>query len=182
MSTEPRSPTHSWILALRVIVVASFLLGATRATFFTVYRVSGSSMLTSLVDGDRIFVYDPPFSEVAPEVGQAVVLEVDGEILVKRILGSPGDTVELVHGNVVRNGFPVPESIGVDRRSLDWMPPTELGSNEYFVLGDHRKVSIDSRDFGPVGREHLLGVVMLRMPAAGGWTPVSGTVVKARQP
>lgn len=166
------------LLGLRVVVVLSFLLGAARATFFTVYRVSGASMLTSLTDGDRIFVYDPPFGAAEVLVGDAVVLEVDGEVLVKRVLAGPGDTIEMVYGHVVRNGWPITEHIGLDRRSYDWVPETLLAADEYFVLGDHRRVSVDSREFGPVTSAQLLGVVALRAPVAGGLGRVSDTRVR----
>jgi len=179
MTDSTRSAVRrNCLLGLRVVVVLSFLLGAARATLFTVYRVAGASMLTNLVDGDRIFVYDPPFGQPDIAIGDPVVLEVDGEVLVKRVLAGPGDTIEMVFGNVVRNGWPLTEHIGVDRRSYDWVPETRLGDDEYFVLGDHRRVSVDSREFGPVHRAQLLGVVALRAPLQGGLARVRDTLVR----
>ena len=180
-ASHDSSTRQKLLIALRVLVVVTFLLGAFRATFFTVYRVSGASMLTSLVDGDRIFVYDPPMGQPEVQVGDAVVLEVGGEILVKRVLAGPGDRIEMVFGHVVRNGWAVPEHIGVDRRSYDWLPETTLGDDQYFVLGDHRRVSVDSREFGPVTRDQLLGVVTLRAPQGGGLGLVSHTEVRTPQ-
>ncbi|GJM22347.1 MAG: signal peptidase I [Planctomycetota bacterium] len=177
-ASHDSSTRQKFLIALRVIVVVTFLIGAFRATFFTVYRVSGSSMLKSLQDGDRIFVYDPPFTQPEVSVGDTVVLEVDGEILVKRVLAAPGDRIEMVYGHVVRNGWAVPEHIGVDRRSYDWLPETEMTEDQFFVLGDHRRVSVDSREFGPVTREQLLGVVALRAPDGGGLGLISDTQVR----
>lgn len=160
------------VLLLRCLVVAALALGAVRTTLFTVYRVAGTSMLDALLDGDRILVCDVPWllGEVSP--GDTVVLTVDGEVLVKRVLAGPGDHIALLDGHVIRNGRLVPESIPPERVRPDELPELAMGPDEYFVLGDNRRVSVDSRDFGPVHGAQLLGRVVLRM-GVGGVSPVA---------
>ena len=131
-----------------------------RATLFTVYRVAGTSMLDALSDGDRIVVFDMPW---AIDAGDAMVLAVDGEVLVKRVVAEPGDRIAMFAGNLIRNGRVVLESIPPRYQRIEYLSEHVLGADEYFVLGDHRRVSIDSRDFGPVHAEQFLGHVMLRL-------------------
>lgn len=155
------------LLTLRALSVGLLVLALVRVSFFTVYRVAGTSMVATLDDGDRIVVVDrtPLFSELTH--GETVVLEVDDEVLVKRIMALPGDTIGMVMGNVVRNGHVLVEDIPSDRRRQFSMVDYTLGDDEVFVLGDHRRVSVDSRDFGPVGSRQILGRVLLRLSHGG---------------
>lgn len=145
-------------MALGVLVMA-----VARVSLFTVYRVAGTSMMDTLLDGDRILVLDGPWLTSELHNGDTVVLTVDGEVLVKRIMGCPGDALEMVRGDVVRNGGLVLEDIPADYRRQDTMDEYRLTRNEYFVMGDHRSVSVDSRDFGPVSGSQILGRVVLRL-------------------
>lgn len=158
---------HKLLIAFRLCVVVVLLLTGIRATLFTVYRVAGTSMLDTLLDGDRILVTDEEWMIYPVRPGDTVVFEIQDEVLVKRIVGTPGDRIALVAGEVIRNGHHVTEQIPVDYNSRDTMHELELGLGQYFVLGDHRAVSVDSRDFGPVEEAQLIGKVMLRMSGHG---------------
>ena len=142
-------------------------LAALRAGLFTVYRVAGTSMLDTLFDGDRILVADQPWLVHPVRPGDTVVFEIQDEVLVKRVVGAPGDRIALLAGSVVRNGHRLVEEIPFEYSTHDTMHEVELGLGEYFVLGDHRAVSVDSRDFGPIGEAQILGRVVLRMSGAG---------------
>jgi signal peptidase I len=155
------------LIAFRVGVIGVLLLMAARAGWFTVYRVAGTSMLDTLLDGDRILVTDEHWMIYPVRPGDTVVFEIQGEVLVKRIVGSPGDRVALSAGSIIRNGSVVYEQIPTCYSSRDTMYELELGLGEYFVLGDNRSVSVDSRDFGPVDEGQILGKVMLRMSSGG---------------
>ena len=168
-----RSLRRHTLLLSRIGLVAVLVLGTLRVTLFTVYRVSGTSMQEALQDGDRIFVLDPDWVRPLLGVGDTVVLEVDGEVLVKRIVAGPGDHIGMRRGLVVRNGEVVREEIPSGMNAPDSFPDTALGDDEFFVLGDHRRVSVDSRDFGPVLRDHLRGLVLARVPPSGGFTTVA---------
>ena len=83
------------------------------------------------------------------------------EMLVKRIVALPGEVVEIRDGVVYVDGNAVPEPYPHDLTPYD-MDPVLLGPLNYFVLGDNRSNSNDSRVFGPVHRDHILGHVWLR--------------------
>ena len=155
------------LVACRLAVLLVLVLAGLRASFFTVYRVAGTSMLDTLFDGDRILVADQPWLVHPVRPGDTVVFEIQDEVLVKRIVGAPGDRVALLAGSVVRNGHRVAEEIPVAYSAHDTMHEVELGLGEYFVLGDHRAVSVDSRDFGPIDEAQILVKVMLRMSGSG---------------
>lgn len=158
------SVRRSSLITLRLAVTLLFLCGLVRATLFTVYRVAGSSMLDALADGDRIVVIDAPWTV---GVGDTIVLEIDGEVLVKRIVGGPGDRIAMFAGHVIRNGRVVRETIPTSYSRNDYLSEYTMAPDEYFVLGDHRRVSVDSRDFGPVGEDQLRGRVLLRVSDEG---------------
>jgi len=151
------------LTCLRVLVLGVMLVALVRVSLFTVYRVAGTSMMDTLNNGDRILVFDGPWLLGDPQHGDTVIVVVGAEVLVKRVLGVPGDLLSMVLGNVVRNGDVVVEDIPPGYRRQDTMSEYRLGPDEYFVMGDHRRVSVDSRDFGPVGEAQILGRVVLRL-------------------
>jgi signal peptidase I len=134
-----------------------------RATLITSYRVCGASMREALQDGDRIVVASHPWLVQPVLAGDTVVLRVDDEVLVKRVMACPGDSIAMSAGHVLRNGRPVIESIPAPMEGSETFPEYRLRGDEYFVLGDNRRVSIDSRDFGPVHAWQLMGKVFLRL-------------------
>ena len=155
------------ILSLRTLLAAMFLVGATRAFLFTSYRVSGSSMRETLQDGDRILVCEFPLLVQPPGEGDTVIVEVRDETLVKRVVGTPGDRIAMHAGILVRNGHAVRERIPGRLRSEDSFPEYRLGADEYFVMGDNRRSSVDSRDFGPVSHGQITGRVLVRLGGDG---------------
>ena len=90
---------RSALLLARLGVLGVLVLGLLRMTLFTVYRVAGTSMEEALQDGDRIFVLDPGWVGGLLGVGDTVVLEVEQEVLVKRIVAGPFDHIAMRRGN-----------------------------------------------------------------------------------
>jgi signal peptidase I len=134
-----------------------------RVALFTTYRVAGASMRETLQDGDRVVAASHPWLVQPVLTGDTVILSVDGEVLVKRVMACPGDSIAMDHGHVLRNGEPVVEAIPDSLEGGDSFPAYHLRADEFFVLGDNRRVSIDSRDFGPVRTWQVIGKVVLRM-------------------
>jgi len=160
--------THTVMLyTLRATLVLLVLFLVARATLVTSYRVSGASMRKTLEDGDRILVCEIQRLIDPPEVGETVILEVHDEILVKRVVAVPGDTISMFRGQVIRNGHYLREGIPEELSRADTFPDYILARDEFFVLGDNRRVSIDSREFGPVSREQVVGRVLFRIGDQG---------------
>jgi signal peptidase I len=141
-------------------------------------RVNGNSMNPTLQDGQLLWIWRGiRFSSSFPQLGQVVAcmppLETPYSLergifgietrsrYVKRIVGLPGDTLELKGGVLFRNKIKVLEPyIDADPAFVD-MKPILLGKDQYFVMGDNRHLgeSIDSRFFGPISRGDLMGGV-----------------------
>ena len=155
------------LVALRGTLLAMLFMLAVRATLFTNYRVCGASMRETLQDGDRILVCDANWLLHRPAVGDTVVAEVEHEVLVKRVAAGPGDSVGMSSGRLLRNGREVAETVPPALDTLDSFPAVRLGADEYFLLGDNRRVSVDSREFGPVHAVQVLGQVVLRIHGGG---------------
>ena len=125
--------------------------------------VYGQSMEPNLYEQQRLIIDKVSYRFYPPGRNDIVVIAMPDmeEMLVKRVIGLPGETVEVRNGIVYVNNEPLPEPFPHD---LDYqsMPPTILGPLNYFVMGDNRDNSNDSRSFGPVQRENILGRVWLR--------------------
>lgn len=125
--------------------------------------VFGKSMEPNLLERQRLIIDKISYRLHPPQRNDIVVLsrpDID-EMLVKRIVGLPGETIEIDRGSVFIDGQPLREPFPHDV-SLYSMPPVTLGPLSYFVLGDNRDNSNDSRSFGPVKREQILGRVWIR--------------------
>ena len=133
-----------------VAVVIRFAVGSP-------YAVTSESMAPTLANGQRVFVNKLVYDLAAPERGDVVVVDVGDAALVKRVVGLSGEVVEGRDGQVFVNGRALPEPYlpaGVETAAF---PAIELRSDELFVLGDNRGSSSDSRVFGPVRAQDVVG-------------------------
>ena len=146
-----------------LVLAASFI----QHSCVTSYLVSGNSMLPSYVDGDRVVVARMPAFLTRPDRGDTVIAMVDGEVLIKRVLGLPGETVEIGDGLLLEDGHFLNDPVPLLFRRMQDMEPVQLGDDEYFLMGDHRRVSIDSREFGPISQDQVVGRVLIRISEAG---------------
>ena len=157
-----------WLRTLTSAAVYATLI----VTFgFQIARVEGRSMEPTLHDQDRLVVNKLAYQLHDPEVGDVVMLlhpNKPGQSLVKRVVASPGDTVAFRNGVLVRNGIAIVESyVPVDERSFETLAPVAIPEGFYFVLGDHRNNSSDSRVFGPVPKKYIRGRIQIR------WWPLA---------
>jgi len=142
-----------------MVLVGIVVLGAVLIRFVvgTPYTVEFDSMAPTLAEGQEVAVNKLAYDLGEPARGDVVVLELAEGTLVKRVVGLPGEVVEGRDGIVIVDGRALQEpylATGVNTSSF---PPVELRSDEIFVLGDNRAVSSDSRAFGPVRVDALVG-------------------------
>ncbi|MEM7126955.1 MAG: signal peptidase I [Chloroflexota bacterium] len=125
--------------------------------------VYGRSMEPNLSEYQRLIIDKLSYRFRVPQRNDIVVLNIPtmNEMLVKRIIGLPGETVEIHSGIVYINGLKLDEGFRHNLSDYDTSPIT-LGPLSYFVLGDNRTNSNDSRVFGSIKREHIIGRVWLR--------------------
>jgi signal peptidase I len=134
-------------------------------------RVEGLSMAPTLADQDRLVVNNLVYRLHAPQRGDIVMLyypEDPDKTFVKRVIGEPGDEIRIVGGTVFVNDVAMLDSfVSPEFRSHDDFGPFTVPTAYYFVLGDHRNNSSDSRTWGPVPKKYIVGKVQLR------WWPLT---------
>ena len=150
----------AWIVGINV---ASSPVAANRGAVFGYdhYYIPSGSMAPTVQGGDRIVVDTWRYRDIPPAFGDIVVCQIEEVRVVKRVVGVPGDTIELRGPVLVRNGNAVEEPyLGAEQLySAPNAGPLTLGAGEFFVLGDNRGNSNDSRYVGPLARDQIFGRV-----------------------
>lgn len=125
-------------------------------------RVYGQSMEPNLHTDMRLVVEKLSYKLHGPERGDIVVLRLrpDDELLIKRVIGLPGDEVAIHDGQVYINGEPLDEPY-LDQQTRGNLAPRVVPPLHVFVMGDNRRASNDSRSFGPVHRDNIIGKAWL---------------------
>jgi signal peptidase I len=133
---------------------------------FQVARVDGLSMAPTLQDHDRLIVNKLVYELGEPRPGDIVMLYYPlnpEKMFVKRVIAKEGDTVRIVDGHVYVNDVPLHDDyVPEEFRSHDDWGPTVVQQGYYFVMGDHRNNSSDSRHWGPVPKKYIVGKVKVR--------------------
>jgi signal peptidase I len=156
-----------WLVVLVVAVGAAF---GVRAFIVQTYFIPSASMEPTLLVGDRILVNKLSYHLHGVGRGDIVVFakppkEVDPAIkdLVKRVIGLPGDVIWSSHGRVYVNGRPLSEPWLVPGTVTTGLTRQTVPAHEYFVMGDNRSDSEDSRFFGPIPGSLIVGRVVFRI-------------------
>jgi signal peptidase I len=148
----------SWLRDLVVsVVVSAFII----VFLYQPVRVEGTSMLPMLEDQDRLFINKIAYRVGDIHQGDVVVFQYPRDLsksYIKRVIALPGDRLRIDHGRVFVNGNLLPEPYVPERFTDDRSAPEMvLAPHQYWVMGDHRSISSDSRDFGPVDRDLIYG-------------------------
>lgn len=149
-----------------IAVVAVFLI---RTFIAQPFLVSGASMEPNFYDGDYLLVDELTYRFRKPERGEVIIFRYPQEsssYFIKRIIGLPGEKVVIEDGVVkiiTGNETKILDEVYVLRKGeIDYFEKT-LASNEYFVMGDNRNFSFDSRTWGPLPETNIIGLVRLRL-------------------
>lgn len=143
------------VIILAIILVRLFIV--------TPVRVDGPSMNDTLHDGDILLLdkYDNKYERF-----EIVVFNYSGERLIKRVIGLPGEVVSYKNNRLYINGNEIEDNYGLgytEDFELKNLNLTKIPDNEYLVMGDNRNDSLDSRYFGTISKDKILGSVKYRL-------------------
>jgi signal peptidase I len=160
---EPRSAVGAAMAWLRDLFLSVLIAIVVILFLYQPVKVEGTSMMPSLVDQERIFINKFVYRFGIADIGRGdtVVFWFPGDpskSYIKRVIGEPGDTIEVIEGKVFVNGKVLAEPYVPDEyRDRVSMPRSVVPADQYFVLGDHRSSSNDSRMWGMVPRRYIYG-------------------------
>ena len=138
------------IIVIIVILVRSFIV--------TPVRVDGDSMNNYLLDGQILVLYKLAKIERYDIV---VLHEADDDNIIKRVYGLPGEKIKIDHNKIYVNDEVIEDNYGLGKTSS--YDEITLGTDEYFVLGDNREISKDSRIIGPINKKNIKGQTVFRL-------------------
>jgi signal peptidase I len=160
------------VLEFLIILLVSFVLvfGFVRPFVVEAFWIPSASMVPTLKYGDRVLVNKFIYRFTEPQRGDIIVfksVEGDGQDLIKRVVGVPGDEIAVRGGKLFVNGVPQKEPY-VNKKYPDrsFYAPTTVPKDHVFAMGDNRANSQDSRIFGPVPEKNIEGEAFLRF-----WPP-----------
>lgn len=139
---------------LSAVLISSFIVSHT--------KVPTASMVPTINPGDHLIVNRMPYYYRDPMRGEIVVFHFEGDHLIKRIIGVPGDEINIESGKVYVNGELLQEEYLKDKESTYLYAgakvkfPYIVPEDSYFMMGDNRSNSKDSRVFGPIARKEIV--------------------------
>lgn len=164
---------------VKIFLLAMLIILPVRTFLAEPFMVSGSSMVPNFHDRDYLIIDRLSYRLHAPLRGDVVVLKFPkdtSQYFIKRIIGLPGETITCEQGRVMVEKGGQSKTVILEEAYIPSKSPTQnckpkqvLGSNEYFVLGDNRTGSSDSRVWGILPREDIVGRVWLRVFPIGGF-------------
>lgn len=187
-TSDNKSPLWREILSTFGILITALIVAVLMIGFvFRSYQVDGQSMQNTLMNADKLIIWKVPRTwaritghPYIPHRGDIIVFtesglaqfgQADTKQLIKRVIGLPGDTIEVHDGNIIvinkahPNGYD-PDNVGgykIVQPTTGDRPPVTLGPDQLFVCGDNRPDSLDSRSFGPINANQVIGKLALRL-------------------
>ncbi len=167
-----QSPRGFFIELVKIVVIAVVIIIPVRYFLFQPFYVRGASMEPNFHDNQYLIIDEITYRFNDPQRGEVVVVKdpkISGEFLIKRIIGLPHETVIIQDGHVmIKNeanpdGFTLDEPYLFDTIVTNGNKEVTLGGDQYYVMGDNRPVSLDSRSFGPLPESDIVGRAWLRV-------------------
>lgn len=171
-SNEPEPKQKSFLRELiEFLVVALVIIVPLRTYVAQPFVVSGASMDPTFHTGDYLIIDQLSYRFHEPMRGDVIVMrypENPSEFFIKRIIGLPGETVSVKHSTIRIKNAEHPEGFVLDEPFLvntgnGLNQSLILGPTDYFVMGDNRPYSSDSRTWGPLPRDHIIGRPFVRL-------------------
>ncbi|MFA5024357.1 MAG: signal peptidase I [Patescibacteria group bacterium] len=161
-----------WEIA-KVVCISLAIILPVRYYLIQPFYVKGASMEPNFHDKEYLIIDEISYRFKAPERGQVIVFRYPRnpqEYFIKRIIGLPGESIQIKDGQVKIFNALNPEGFALNEKYLPSDLETadqneariELDDNEYFVLGDNRNASKDSRSFGPLNKSFITGKILFR--------------------
>lgn len=167
-----KSPKAFVIELIKIVIIALVVIIPIRYFLFQPFYVRGASMEPNFYDNEYLIIDEITYRFSEPQRGDVVVVRIpekQSEYLIKRIIGLPGEKIEIKDGEVLvylndgTQGNILNESYLSEGVQTFGTKDLELGEDEYFVMGDNRPVSLDSRSFGTLHKENIIGRAWLRV-------------------
>jgi len=155
----------------KVVLIAAVIIVPIRYFLVQPFFVKGASMEPNFVDGEYLLIDEISYRLGEPQRGEVIVFRYPldpVEFYIKRVVGLPGETVEVTGGHVIIYNQQNPQGLTLRESYLpgNGFTPEEgryvLGGDQYYVLGDNRSASFDSRKWGPLKKEYIIGRAWLR--------------------
>lgn len=167
---KPKQNGNSFWEFVRFAIIAIAIVLPIRIFIAQPFVVSGSSMVPTFKDGQYLIVDEISYRLGTPERGDVVIFRYPKDptkFFIKRIIGLPNETVDVDGNEITITNQEHPDGIQLSQPYLRTVSNTKdhmmLGSDEYFVMGDNRPGSSDSRVWGPVARKFIIGKAFLRL-------------------
>jgi signal peptidase I len=155
---------------VQIVAISAAIIVPIRYFLIQPFYVKGASMEPNFYDHEYLIIDELSYRFREPERGEIVVFRYPrdpSQFFIKRVIGLPGETIEISNGKIILytkehpNGEVLDESYIIEDRT-DGKTRVTLGEKEYFLLGDNRDESLDSRAFGTVKRAGIIGRVWIR--------------------
>ena len=156
---------HSLFEILKSAILAAIIVLPIRIFIFQPFLVQGASMAPHFETGDYLIVDELTFRFRDPKRGEVIIFKYPlnpSQKFIKRVIGLPGETIEIKKGSVFVNGKILREDYLNNVSTFPDLKIT-LKNDEYFVLGDNRNSSLDSRIFGPLKRDLIIGRAIFKV-------------------
>ncbi|WP_066639399.1 signal peptidase I [Desulfolucanica intricata] len=162
--TQPKRKKSALREIIESIAIAVLLAAIIRIFIFEPFYIPSGSMIPALIPNDRIIVSKLSYNFSEPERGDVIVFKYPKDPsrrFVKRLIAFGGETIEIRNSKLYINGNQIPENYLPKDLQFNDFGPYPVPQNSYFMMGDNRNSSDDSRFWGPLPKENVIGKAVL---------------------